>query len=232
MELTLLNSTIALCGYFTAAAFIDRPFYGRRRMQVVGFFMMFACFLPIGIAYDTLINDAIGALQFLYFFSSFWIQFGPNCTTFLVAGEMFPTDVRAFFHGISAACGQAGALTATQVFSRIAVQNTFYASAAAGIVGAVATLIFLPNTTGLSLAEVDRYNRYLIAGQAQYYHGEVVNPKYLSLFERWCGHQKAYDPDADAEQLLLQDLSGIDDWLPFNEDSEEDWMDEANDEKA
>jgi len=25
--------------------------------------------------------------QFIYFFSSFWNQFGPNCTTFLVAGE-------------------------------------------------------------------------------------------------------------------------------------------------
>lgn len=27
-----------------------------------------------------------GTFQFIYFFSSFWGQFGPNCTTFLLAG--------------------------------------------------------------------------------------------------------------------------------------------------
>lgn len=202
-------------------------------MQVIGFFMMFACFLPCGIAYNTLINDAIGAFQFLYFFSSYWNQFGPNCTTWLVAGEMFPTDVRAFFHGISAAFGKAGAIAATQIFSRMAVQDTFYTSAAAGIAGAVATLIFLPDTTGLNLAEIDRYHRYLLAGQAHHYHGEAVNPKYLSVFERWSGHQKAYDPAADAEQKKLQELVGVDDWMPLDEVvEEENEMDGRNDEKA
>jgi hypothetical protein len=28
----------------------------------------------------------IHTFQFIYFFSSFWGQFGPNCTTFLLAG--------------------------------------------------------------------------------------------------------------------------------------------------
>jgi hypothetical protein len=34
------------------------------------------------------------------------LQFGPNCTTWLVAAEVFPTDVRATFQGISAAMGK------------------------------------------------------------------------------------------------------------------------------
>lgn len=38
----------------------------------------------------------------------FWNQFGPNCTTWLVAAESFPTDVRATFQGISAASGKVG----------------------------------------------------------------------------------------------------------------------------
>lgn len=38
--------------------------------------------------------------------SSFWNQFGPNCTTWLVAAEVFPTDVRGTFQGISAAMGK------------------------------------------------------------------------------------------------------------------------------
>ena len=32
----------------------------------------------------------IGVFQFIYFFQSFWSQFGPNCTTFLLAGESVP----------------------------------------------------------------------------------------------------------------------------------------------
>lgn len=56
----------------------------------------------------------------------------PNCTTWLVAGEVFPTDVRAFFHGISAAFGKAGAAAASAIFTQISDRDTFYASAIAG----------------------------------------------------------------------------------------------------
>lgn len=206
---TLLNGGVSLCGYFTAAFLIDKPYYGRKRMMAIGFGMMFVLFIACGLAYDTLIANYIQLFQFLYFFSSFWNQMGPNCVTFLVAGEVFPTDVRASFHGISAAAGKAGAIMATQIFSRISTQDTFYVSAAAGAVGALMTLIFLPDTTGLDLVELDRYNLYLLAGQAHNYHGEAVNPKFLSLFERWQGHGKAYDPVADREQAKLQAVAEI-----------------------
>lgn len=33
------------------------------------------------------------------FFSSFWNQFGPNCTSFLVAAEVYPTDARQGMQG-------------------------------------------------------------------------------------------------------------------------------------
>lgn len=201
---TLLNSGVALCGYFTAAYCVDKTWYGRKRMQAIGFGMMFILFLSCGAAYNSLVSDHIKVFQFLYFFSSFWNQFGPNCSTWLVAGEVFPTDVRGFFHGISAAVGKVGAIAATQIFSRVSTRSTFYASAAAGAIGAIFTVIFLPDTTGLDLLEVDRYNMYLVSGQAQHYHGEAVNPKYLSLFERWRGYGKAYNPVADKEQAELQ----------------------------
>jgi hypothetical protein len=230
---TLVNSAVSLCGYFCAAYFVDKPYYGRLRMMAIGFFMMFVLYLPCGLAYDTLVTPTyIGLFQFLYFFSSFWNQFGPNCVTWLVAGEMFPTDVRASSHGISAAFGKAGAIMATQIFSRISTRDTFYVSAGAGALGAVATFIFLADTTGLDLAELDRYNLYLLAGQTHNYHGEAVsnfsalgilalsysnafcfafdaqvNPKFLSLYERWVGYGKQYDPVADKEQMKLQDLA-------------------------
>ena len=38
------------------------------------------------------------------------VQFGPNCTTFLLAGELYPTDVRTTAHGTSAGVAKLGAL--------------------------------------------------------------------------------------------------------------------------
>lgn len=206
MQWTLLNSTVALAGYFTAAFLVDKPWYGRLRMQAIGFSMMGILFLMCGIFYNDLVTDHIHVFQFLYFFSSYWNQFGPNATTWLVAGEVFPTDVRAFYHGISAAFGKAGALAASQIFNRISEQATFYVSAGAGFFGAVLTIIFLPDTTGLDLAEIDRLNRYLIAGKEKEYHGEAVNPKNMSLWERMLGWHLAYDPIIDEEQRTLQNF--------------------------
>ena len=38
---------------------------------------------------------------------------------------------------------------------------------------------------GLSLDEVDRMNKYALAGDIQHYHGEACNPKHLSPWEIW-----------------------------------------------
>ena len=48
---------------------------------------------------------------------------------------------------------------------QVSTTTTFYCSAGAGIVGAIITWIFLPDTTGLDLAEIDRYHRFMLAGQ-------------------------------------------------------------------
>ncbi|KAI8468145.1 MAG: major facilitator superfamily domain-containing protein [Monoraphidium minutum] len=118
MQWTVLNSAISLCGYWLAAAVIDKPWYGRQRMQTFGFTMMFILFLICGAAYKQLTSSAAGyhAFQALYFLSSFFNQFGPNCVTWLVAAEVFPTDVRTTFQGTSAAAGKIGAIIADVVF--------------------------------------------------------------------------------------------------------------------
>eukprot|EP00889_Picochlorum_renovo_P006677 jgi/Picre1/33707/NNA_001186.t1 len=205
MQWTLLNSTVALAGYFCAAFLVDKPWYGRVRMQAIGFSMMFILFLMCGIFYSQLVEDHIHVFQFLYFFSSFWNQFGPNATTWLVAGEVFPTDVRAFYHGTSAAFGKAGALAASQIFKESPREQRFM-SQQVGAFGAIITILLLPDTTGLDLAEIDRLNRYILAGKEKEYHGEAVNPKHMSLFEKMLGWHKAYDPVIDEEQRTLQNF--------------------------
>ena len=101
-------------GYYLAALLIDHKLYGRKRMQAVGFLMNFILFIIAATIFPSLDTRGAGAhgFEFIYFFS-FWIQFGLNSTTFLVAAEVYPVPVRATAHGLSAAVGKCGALTAT-----------------------------------------------------------------------------------------------------------------------
>ena len=58
-------------------------------MQAIGFLADFVLFLLPAVLWDTFTGSkpATKVFMFIYFFSSFWNQFGPNCTTFLVAGK-------------------------------------------------------------------------------------------------------------------------------------------------
>lgn len=65
----------------------------------------------MGFLYDTL-KANVGAFMFLYCLTNFFQNFGPNTTTFVVPGEIFPTRYRSTGHGISAASGKLGAILA------------------------------------------------------------------------------------------------------------------------
>jgi hypothetical protein len=111
---------------------------------------------------------------------------------------VYPTDVRATFQGGSAAAGKVGAIIADVAFGYVPQRTTFYLSSAFGLVGFLVTWVFLPDTTELSLDELDRLSKYALADEFQHYHGEAINPKYLSWWERnvakWGAH---YDPAMD-----------------------------------
>jgi hypothetical protein len=138
-EYNLINLAVSLVGYYLAFFFIDHKLYGRRRMQQVGFAFDFFIYLFAAIFYPQLqkAGAPIAWFQFMYHFSSFWNQFGPNCVSFLVAGECFPASIRSTARtfppsnstelkltlsppsdGFSAACGKLGALLPTVVFVR------------------------------------------------------------------------------------------------------------------
>ena len=60
-----------------------------RNPQAVGFLADFILFAIAAALFSQLQRpgSAVKAFQCIYFFSSFWNQFGPNCTTFLLAGK-------------------------------------------------------------------------------------------------------------------------------------------------
>ena len=168
-----------------------------------------------GIWYDTLSKPKyIKLFQVLYYLSSFFgqvcvcpwwrrvvagsalhfagvslvplrVQWGPNATTWLLPSEMFPTEVRGFVSGFSAAAGKFGALAAGVTFSRLHTVITFHISAVCGIVGAVVTFLFIPDVTSLDLNELDRQWRKVRAGKAAEYTGPAADVQYLSYYEIW-----------------------------------------------
>jgi hypothetical protein len=202
---TMCNVGVELAGYYMAALTIDWKFFGRTRLQALGFFMDFVLFLVPACIYPTLIKKSnIGAFQFIYFFSSFWNQFGPNCTTFLVAAEVYPASVRATGHGMSAAVGKLGALVPTIMYNYIPNSRTrFWIVTWFGLLGFVLTFLFVPDTTGLDLREQERRWRYIREGRHADYHGIAIHPRHLSYFERMIGMGAHYDPSLDSKEDRL-----------------------------
>jgi len=197
---TLLNSGVALVGYYFSAALVDNIYWGRVRLQLIGFTMVSILFFISAGKYHTLTQDNyIGLFQFIYFFSSFWGQFGPNCTTFLLAGELYPTDVRTTAHGASAGIAKLGALWASVWFNYLASRERFWLAASLNSVGIVLTLLFTPEPLRVPLLELDRRYAYHTAGKV--YHGEAINPRNLSFVERLTGIGKNYNKQLDREDL-------------------------------
>ncbi|KAF7560984.1 hypothetical protein G7046_g3163 [Stylonectria norvegica] len=194
----LVNITVSLAGYYAASLLIDNKMYGRKMMQQVGFFMCFLMFVIPAFKYKHFTSPAgIHSFQAMYFLSSFFNQFGPNSVTFLVAGEVFPTPIRASAHGFSACIGKAGALLASVLYNYIDTETKFMVVPWFGLAGMLLTWLFLPDTTGLDLKEQERRWGYIRRGKAEDYHGVAVNPTHLSVWERMRGIGKTYDPELD-----------------------------------
>lgn len=82
----------------------------------------------------------------------FFFNFGPNATTFIVPAEVFPTRVRAFGHGISAAAGKVGAILSALLFNYlsgpklIGLANVLWIFFGCNILGAIITYFMIPET--------------------------------------------------------------------------------------
>ncbi|TVY42790.1 Inorganic phosphate transporter, partial [Lachnellula subtilissima] len=200
----LVNVGVSLCGYYLASFLIDNKTVGRKRMQQLGFAMDFVLFLVPALHYNyyAKVKAHIPAFQAMYFLSSFFNQFGPNCTTFLVAAEVYPTPVRASAHGFSAACGKLGALTAAVLYGYIEDSTKFMVVPWFGLAGMIITAVFLPDTTGLDLKEQERRFKYIQEGREADYHGIAINPHHLSWWERIRGVGKNYNPAMDYESKM------------------------------
>jgi MFS transporter, PHS family, inorganic phosphate transporter len=143
----------ALPGYLIAAATIDH--IGRRLLQTLGFAVMAAAFLSLW-----LIPGATTTIwPFLVLFGATYLfaEFGPNTTTFVYPAEIFPVRVRTTAYGVAAAAGKIGAFVGTyalfSLLPRIGLGKTSAIVAGVALLGALVTVLLLPEPKGTSLED-------------------------------------------------------------------------------
>ncbi|KAH9481562.1 Repressible high-affinity phosphate permease [Psilocybe cubensis] len=157
----ILSAAGLIPGYWVSFLFIDS--WGRKPIQLMGFILLTILFVIMGFGYDKLTEteSTRKAFVFLYCLANFFQNFGPNTTTFVIPGEIFPTRYRSTAHGISAASGKLGAIVAQVGFSQLKdiggpnqfVQHILEIFAFFMLTGIFSTLL-LPETMGRSLEDL------------------------------------------------------------------------------
>jgi MFS family permease len=143
----------AFPGYWVAVMLLDK--IGRKRIQWQGFMVMAIAFGAIGlipgVAQDT------APFLVLFAISYFFIEFGPNMTTFVYPSEVYPTAVRGIGDGISAGSGKfgafLGALLVPHLLKSIGISGVMEIMAVVSVIGVALTLITLPEPMGKTLED-------------------------------------------------------------------------------
>lgn len=143
----------AVPGYWLAVWLMDK--IGRKRIQWQGFLVMGVAFAAIALI-PGLTKNA-WAFLILFGISYFFIEFGPNMTTFVVPGEVFPTSIRGMGDGISAGGGKIGAflgaLVVPTLLKTIHLTGVMGIMAGVSLIGVLLTLAAVPESMGKSLED-------------------------------------------------------------------------------
>jgi PHS family inorganic phosphate transporter-like MFS transporter len=143
----------AVPGYVLAIATLDR--IGHRRLQLAGFAMMALCFLIIAAVPG--MTTMVVPFLLVYGVSYFFTEFGPNMTTFVMPSELYPVNMRATGHGISAGVGKLGAFTGVFLFpllqTSLGLRGTLLLTAGVAVLGLTLTLV-LPEPARRSLEDM------------------------------------------------------------------------------
>ena len=143
----------ALPGYLLAVAKMDR--IGHRRLQLIGFAVMAACFVALGAV--PALTASVGPFLAIFGLSYFFTEFGPNTTTFVLPSEVFPVSMRTTGHGIAAGVGKLGAFIGVflvpQLQKNIGLRGMLLVAGGAAVLGLLLTRV-LPEPAQRTLEDV------------------------------------------------------------------------------
>ena len=153
-----LLDVLLIVGILAAVLLTDRV--GRIRLQIIGFI---GCAAGLGLA--TLSLQAAEPARSILLFGGFMLfnfmtNVGPNAQTYLLAGEVFPTEVRGKGAGFAAAFAKVGAVLTAFLFPVLladaGVDFLLSVLIASSLLGAWITWQFRIETTGVSLEKIGR----------------------------------------------------------------------------
>jgi MFS transporter, putative metabolite transport protein len=133
---------------------------GRIRLQIFGFI---GC--AVGLMLASFSMDVSGGAKIAFIFAGFMLfdfmtNLGPNAQTYLLAGEVFPTEVRGMGAGFAAAFAKVGAVATAFLFpillAGIGTRALLYCLVITSLLGAVVTWMYRIETTGVNLDRIGR----------------------------------------------------------------------------
>jgi PHS family inorganic phosphate transporter-like MFS transporter len=166
----------AVPGYLLAVAKMDR--IGHRFLQFLGFAVMAACFLLLAIV--PALTEYVAPFLAILGLSYFFVQFGPNMTTFVLPSEVFPVSLRTTGHGLAAGIGKLGAFVGVFLVpflqDHIGLRGLLAVAGGSAVLGFAVTTL-LPEPAGRSLEDLSGENdaaRINIPGTAPMSTGELI----------------------------------------------------------
>lgn len=153
-----LLDVLLIVGILAAVLLADRV--GRIRLQIVGFI---GCAAGLGLA--TLSLQTAEPTRSILLFGGFMLfnfmtNVGPNAQTYLLAGEVFPTEIRGKGAGFAAAFAKVGAVLTAFLFPVLladaGVNFLLSVLIISSLLGAWVTWQFRIETTGVSLEKIGR----------------------------------------------------------------------------
>lgn len=151
-----LIDILLLVGIAAAVVLADK--LGRIRLQILGFI---GCATGLFVAAQSVGFE--GPTKMVLIFAGFMLfnfmtNLGPNAQTYLLAGEVFPTAIRAKGAGFAASFAKIGAVLSAFLFpivlADIGTGPLLYFLVGTSLLGAVVTWLFRIETTGVSLDTV------------------------------------------------------------------------------
>jgi MFS family permease len=153
-----LIDVLLIVGILFAVMLAD--IYGRIKLQIFGFI---GC--AVGLFLASLSIDFSGTSKIAMIFAGFMLfnfmtNLGPNAQTYLLAGEVFPTEVRGMGAGFAAAFAKIGAVATAFLFPillvAIGTRALLYGLIVTSLLGAIATWLYRIETTGVNLDEIGK----------------------------------------------------------------------------
>jgi MFS family permease len=151
-----LLDVLLLVGIVGAILLADKV--GRIRLQIFGFI---GC--AVGLALAAVSTHFTGPVQLAFVFAGFMLfnlmtNLGPNATTYLIAGEVFPTRMRGLGAGFAASFAKIGAVLTAFLFpillKDLGTAMLLHGLVVASLLGAAVTWRFGIETKGLNLEKM------------------------------------------------------------------------------